>query len=190
LKSKCDSKVQIDIAGYAWWLKNPPPEYDKKITFYIEGITEGFFNSEVFDADPFEEYLEPFDARPLSEHEWAKGVHSDIYCSAPLSNPLDVYVSVHDFLLSVSCPFGPERYLNMGNSGSLEEFVDIASSKSFLLFNGPDAIRQVVAEGLENCGADYNIVYGKDRSEGLICVRLSGSHLICRSAYAVFEDQP
>ncbi len=188
LRSDCGSELQIEVTGYPWWLENPQPESNKKITFLIEGITDICLNSDIFDADLGEEDLESFDARPLSKHEWAKGAHGNIYCSAPLSNPMDVYVSAHDFLLSINCPYGPERYLNMGELGSLDEFVAIVSSNSFLLCSGPKMIRDKVCEVLEKQGSIFNVVKGKDLSNGLVCVQFSGSYIICRSAHAVFED--
>ena len=188
LESKNKSDIRIEVTGYPWWLNNPNPDLDRKISFYFEGISDGLLTSDVFQADYFEEDLKSFDVRPLSEHEWAKGVNCDVYCNSPLSNSLEIYASVHDFLLSAECPYAPERYLNMGNSGSISEFATIASSNSFLLCHGPEAVCHVVSRVLEICGAKFNVLMGKDMSNNLICVELLGSHLICRSAYAVFED--
>ena len=188
LRSYCDSALQIEVTGYPWWLANPENVSGKKITFHIEGITDICLNRDVFGADPCEEDLESIDVRPLSEHDWAKGMHGKVYCSAPLVNPLDVYASAHDFLLSINCPYGPERYLNMGEFGSLDEFVAIASENSFLLCSGPEMIRQKACGVLEDQGSEFNVVVGEDLSGGLFCVQFSGSHIICRSAHAIFED--
>lgn len=187
-KSKCGSEVRIEITGYPWWLEKPPQVFDRKITFYFEGISDGFLYSDVFAADTFEEDLEPFDVRPLSEHEWAKGAHCDVYCSSPLSDPLDIYVRLHDFLLSVDCPYGPERYLNMGDSGSFVEFAAIASSKAFLICSGPESVCNVACKGLKDSGAAFKIISDREVSSDLICVRCGESYLICQSAYAVFDD--
>lgn len=188
LKSGCDGDIQIEVNGYPWWFEEPSPSVDQKITFHIEGISDGCLEYHLLSDSSDEEYLESFDARLLSDHDWAKGIHGDIYCSAPLPNPLDIYFGLHDFLLSIGCPYRPEDYLNMGNARSLDEFVAIASSKSFLLCNAPDAIRKFVCDELKKFGAEFNVVRGRDRSNGRICVRISDSFLICRTAYAVFED--
>ena len=187
LESNCDSNVRIEVRGNPWWLENPPHAMDEKITFFFEGITDGFLGADAFTADTFEEDLETFDVRPLSEHEWANGANCEVFCTSPLSTPWDVYVSLHDFLLSVDCPFGPERYLNLGNAGSLSGFAAITSSKSYLACRGPEAVCNVVCTALKKCGTEFNIVSGKDLSSGLICVQFGGTHLICRSAYAIFD---
>ena len=81
LESRCASDVRIEVAGYPWWLEDPQVDRDEKITFHIDGITDGALNSDVIHADSSDEDLESFDVRALSEHGWAKGVHCDVYCS-------------------------------------------------------------------------------------------------------------
>lgn len=187
LASSCDSNLRIEVAGYPWWLEDPPRDRDGKITFHLEGITGGALDSDLIHSDCCDEDLESFDARPLLEQEWAKGIHCDVYCSRPLPNALDVYARLHDFLLSVECPYPPGHYLNMGSSGSLEEFAAIASAASFLLCRGPEAVCKAVCAALERSGAAFNVVRGHDLCRDLIYVRLRGSHWICRAAYAVYD---
>jgi hypothetical protein len=55
LESKCDSNLRIEVAGYPWWLEKAVPGVDGKITFHIEGITDGMLNAEMFEADIFNE---------------------------------------------------------------------------------------------------------------------------------------
>ena len=187
LESQGRSDLRIEIAGYPWWLESPELAFDQRITLQIEGITGGVLETDLLQADSFDEDLESFEVRPLSEYEWAAGVHSDIYCNSPLSNPLEIYAMVHDYLLSVDSPHPPGHYLNLGNSGCLSEFAEIASSPSFLLCRGPQALCQAVCRVLRERGAKFNIIRGKDLSKGLVCVRLKGSHLICRAAHATFN---
>jgi hypothetical protein len=189
LESSCDSDLRIEVAGYPWWLQNLPHDREERITFHLEGITGGLFDSDLFHADCYDEDLESFDAGPLSAQAWAEGVHCDVYCSSPLPNALDVYASLQDVLLALKCPYSPGHYLNMGNSESFTEFVAIASSGSFLLCRGPEAGCNAVCGTLKRSGVAFNVVRGKDLSRGLIYVRLQGSHWICRSAYAVFNGR-
>ena len=189
LESRCHSDLRIEVTGYPWWLEDPPRDRDQRITFHLEGITGGVLDSDLIDADSCDEDLLAFDARPLSEQAWAKGIEYAVYCSRPLPNALEIYASLHDFLLSVDCPFPPAHYLNMGNSRSFNELVAIAAAASFLLCRGPEAVCGAVCEALQRSGAAFSVIRGQDLARDLVYVRLLGSHWICESAYAVFDDR-
>lgn len=188
IESRCASEVRIAITGFPWWLENPPTDKDGQITFHFVGITDGTLDAEIFQSDPFNEDLEYFDVRPLTELEWSKGAHCDVYCNGPLPRSLNVYATLHEYLQSVDCPYGPERYLNMGDGGSLRELSEIATSKSFHLCRGPETICDVVSAEIEKIGTGFNVIKGKESSSGLIFVRIAQSHLICQSAFAIFDD--
>lgn len=185
IESKCDSNMSIEIVGFPWWLANPRTDANEKITLQIEGISDGLLASDLLYADPFDEDLEFFDVRPLSEQGWAKGDHCEIYCSNALSNPFEVYAQLHDFLVSINCPYGPDHYLNFGNSRSFNEFFSITSSKSYLLCQGPESVCQCVCDTLELNGTQFSVVKKGSFLTGLICLRLNETYLICKSAYAV-----
>lgn len=191
LYTNFDSNLRIEVIGYPWWLETPTPDFDRKITFYFKGITDGCLDSDIFSTDGSEEDLETFSVWPLSENKCAEGDHCDVYCSSPLSRPLDVYATLHDFLLSNNSPYGPDHFLNFGRSGSLNEFANIASSTSFLLYSGPEALCKIVCDELKKFGTDFNVI--KDigwstNSNELICIQFSRQHIICQSAYAIFDD--
>lgn len=190
VESRCASDIRIAVAGFPWWFENPPADEDRQITFHFEEITEGTLDAEIFTSDPSNEDLELFDVRPLSELLWSKGAHCNLYCNGPLPNPLNVYAALHDFLLSVGCPYGPERYLNMGDGGSLSEYSGIATSKSFHLFRGPETICEVVCAEVEKSGTSFNTIKGRELSGNLIFAQIAQSHLICQSAFATFDDWP
>lgn len=187
IESRCAAEVRISIAGFQWWLENPQADKDGAITFCFEGISDCSFDADMIDSDPTDEDLDTFDISRLSELPWSKGTNCDIYSSGPIPTPLNVYATLHDFLLSAGCPFGPERYLNKGYGGSLREFSEIAASNSFHLCRGPEGICDVVCAEMKRVGTGFNVIKGKDLSGGLIFVRIAQSYLICQSASATFE---
>jgi hypothetical protein len=188
LHSNHDGAFLIEVSGYPWWNESPLPSTDERATFYFEGITDGTFDFTMFGAESFERDLEPFSVQPLSTLEWARGAYWRVYCTAPLSRPLDVYARLHDFLISIACPYAPTRYLNAGYAGLLSDFSQIASSNSFLLCSGPEAICQVVCSALENQAVGFNVItQDADQSIGSLWVELWDSRFVCESAYAVFR---
>jgi hypothetical protein len=76
----------------------------------------------------------------------------------------------------------------MGPSGSFKEFASIAAASSFLLFRGPEGVSRVVRDALDQCGVAYSLIRGTDAPRDKICFRLGDSFVICRAAYAVFDE--
>ena len=182
------SDMRLEVTGFPWWFENQETGSEGRITFHLEGITDGSLDAELLCEDGYDEALEFFDVRPLSELEWANGDHWEIYCSGPLSSPLELFVELHEFLRSANCPYQPDHYLNFGFSGSFNDFREITSSNSYLLCSGPEFVSSRVCRSLEERDVSFSIVKGKNSSGGSICFRVRQSFLICQSAYADILD--
>ena len=185
--SLCDASLRLDVTGFRWWAAGVQEAPLGSVTYHFEGITDGHLDSQELAADPFEEDLEPFNVCALADFDWAKGVDCQIYCQGPIRNPLDLYATLYDFLLSAGCPFGASHFLNFGERRSIAVYQKIVSSNSYLLCSGPEAICNVVTEELRAQGTGFNVVRGADWGRGLVWVAFGASWLICNSAYAVFE---
>jgi hypothetical protein len=133
-----------------------------------------------------DEALEQFAITPLAEVEWAQPHTLSIYGNAPLTEPMKLYMEVHDYLQTRGSFYRPNYFLNFGRL--LTDFQKITSSKSYLLARGPDSICRVICSHLDTQNVKYNVITGPAQPETRLWVRLGSSHLLCNAAYAVFDD--
>lgn len=187
LDSQGRGGFSLETEGFMWWLSEPPEDREGRIRFNFEGV-DGVIDPSIFIGDPDGEFLEALEARPLSELPWAKGVDCHLFCNSPIEQPLQIYAALHDFLTSVDCPFPPNYYFNLHRDSSLEFFIELTSSPSFLLLRSPESVCGVVIAELERCGTKYTLLRGKSPSDQRVWVRLGNSQIICSSAYAEFEE--
>jgi hypothetical protein len=188
LKSECHADLRIEIHGFPWWLESPSTSDTGDAVLHFEGISSGTFDCGILEADWAEEDLEWFDVRPLASRLWAKGVNCEVFCHSKLNRPLDVYATLHDYLNAVACPYGPSTYLNMGDSGSLAAYAEIAQSNSFLLCRGPEAICAIVCVALEKQNAKFNLVRGGGPPHELIWASIGRSQFTCTAAYLTWDE--
>lgn len=191
ISSSEDRKLSIKVSGYPWWHVSPSPRESDTLTLEFNGIVSSSLDSDIFQRDHFDEDLEYFDAFRLEECQWAQGPSCEVYMNCALATPIELFIRLHDLLLSFGCPFAPSRYLNMGLSDTLEEFQQICASKSFKIFQGPEQMWRLISDGIIDSDKDCTILTtrsSKDESPEMIFVRIGSSFLICESAYAAFRE--
>ena len=122
-------------------------EGEREITFTFGGLGDGIL--ELLDFVPDDEALESFSVEEAINVPWAHPRGFAIYCSAPLPKPMDVYRTVHDFLVFQGASWRAEQFLNCGNSQLFKTFVEISQSSSYLLGQVPPALCELVCKELD-----------------------------------------
>lgn len=182
------SELQIDVMSHPWWDQAPRDLEERKIVFHFTGIRDARIDFSDLAPDPHNEFLECFRARRLEDLEWARGSWRQIYCSQAIPDPLSIHAALHDFLVSMDCPYGPDHYLNMGGHRSLSAFLGICASGNFLFCDAPPSICDLMVRLLEKQGVEMAFLERGDISGSLLWVGLGQSHFVCQSAYAVFQE--
>jgi hypothetical protein len=184
-------KLRIVVCGHPWWRDLPHPYEEQSIELTFEGVGRGTFDVEDMGGVSGDwetgQALEAFEIRAAAEVDWAQSAFASIYCSGPLRDPLRLYMLVHDFLVRAGACCRPDAFLNLG-SGELSQFVDICTSRSFLVARGPDCIRQIVCKELVRQGVAHNVIDNPGTPSAGFLVRLGSSHFFCRSAFAEYGE--
>lgn len=100
---------------------------------------------------------------------------------------MNLYLRVHDFLKEADSYREAEEFLNYA-SGRLAQFIEITSSNSFLVAQGPECIRQVVCNELEEQDVTFNVTLTDMAPNRQLLVRLEESYFLCAAAFAEFEE--
>ncbi len=176
-------EFRLSIAGYPWWSSTIAND-EGGISFRFSGVTSGELDlTTLLHVD--DEALEQFDISLTSTLDWAQPNQFDIYCSAPLRNPLTVYMIVENYLVASRARRSPGYYLN--GAINMSKFLEIVTSSGYLLATAPHSIRSLVVAELEAQSVPHTILEKKVRAEGRLFVRLLGSAFFCESAIAEFE---
>ncbi|MGP1395667.1 MAG: hypothetical protein ACTS3R_09160 [Inquilinaceae bacterium] len=182
------AELHIDVMSHPWWDESPRDLEERKISLYFSELRDARIFFSDFGPYPSNEFLEDFRVRRLEDLEWARGSWRQIYCSQAIPDPLSIHAALHDFLVSMDCPYGPDHYLNMGDHHRLSDFLGICASGNFLFCDAPPSICDLMAQLLEKQGVEISSVERGDLSGSLSWVGLGQSHFVCQSAYAVFQE--
>jgi hypothetical protein len=177
--------LRVTVHGTPWWRASPASSDEQTIEFVFENIRQGRIETEDFgDGD---EALEFFEITALAEVDWAQPDAFSIFCSDPLKYPLKLHLRVHDFLKEADAYREPHEFLNYA-SGQLAQFIQTTSSSSFLVARGPECIRKIVCDELENQGVVHNVIATALTPRRGWLVRLGESHFVCDATFAEFEE--
>ncbi len=179
-----DGELRLVIEGYPWW-RDVTTGAEARIMMRFVRITSGDLNLPGLLAPDDDKVLEDFDVRLTSELEWAQPERFKIFCSAPLANPISVFTAVQDFLLTSNAIRTPGDFLNGGES--LRRFIEVTSSHGYLLARGPECIRRIVSEHLQEQAVAHTTLNSSGYPEGRLFVRLAGSAFFCEAATADFQ---
>ena len=181
--------LQIVVQGNSWWSEASDNRSDHTIKLLFEGVTDGCLQAADLGSaeNDSDEALELFEIMSLAVFDWAQPNSFSVYCSRPLKHPLNLYLRVHDFLKEVDSYREVSEFLNYP-SGHLAQFVETASSNSFLVASGPQCILDIVRGELDAQSTTYNIVETKLKPDHRLLVRLADSHFLCSGAFAEFEE--
>jgi hypothetical protein len=180
-------ELAVRVSGYPWWSDRADRTRDHEIAFTFGGLGEGILELPDFDFED-DEALEVFSVEEATNVPWAQPRGYEIYCNAALPRPMDIYLTVHDFLVSQRAFVGPEQFLNYGNYGLLESFVEITQTNSYLLGRLPPALCALVCNELDAQGVSHNELSTTLRRSGLLLAAIGGSQFFCETAEAEFED--
>jgi len=178
--------LRMHVVGWPWWLPDGDTTKDHSIHFVFEHLGEGFIEPRTFDQDETEA-LEPFEVMPSSQLAWAQPNGFEVYCNAPLREPLEIYARVNDFLAQTGSFRGADWYLNFSYTRGLAGFAGVAQSNSYLLARVPPALHRVVTEELQRQHVSYNEIPTKFGSPGELLVTIQNSQFFCRTAFAEFD---
>lgn len=180
-----DRELLVSAFGWPWWLDHADSSRDHDIELRFGEIGEGMLDLWSFDRNEYE-VLEPFSVVEAVTVPWVGSEGSQIYCSAPIPRPMDVYLRVHEFL-SVSGSFRrPEHYLN-APGGSVAAFAQIAQSSSFFLAHAPPALARLLREELGAQGVPHNLLAARSAPSGRLLVTMGCSQFFCETALAEFD---
>ena len=181
-----DRKVRVEVAGYPWWLAEADRGHEATITFTFEGITGGWLDpTTIFDFDD-DEALEVFEIDKLSDHGWALPKEHEIFCSAPMREPLALLECVEDYLWKNDALLTARDFLNLPE-GLFSRFREITAGNSYLVGRGPESLRQIICAELLRQDVEHNIVSHSIESKDLLLIRLGGSQFVCENAIAEFD---
>jgi len=178
---------RVRVVGWPWWTDNVDRSRDHGIEFIFRGVGDGVLEPLDFDSE-FDEALEPFSVIASDDSPWAQPRGSAIYCNAPLPKPLDVYLTVHDFLASHGAFRRAWQYLNCPNREQLTPFCQITQTSSYLLGRFPPAVRNLVCAELDAQGVSYSELPTGHEKPGRLLVTIQRSQFFCETAEAVFES--
>ena len=177
-------EFQLVISGCPWW-RGEREVTEGQITFRFSGVTDGQMDLPALLGREADEALEDFAVNLTSSLDWVSSEVFGIYCSAPLPDPLKVYVAVENYLLAAGASWTPIHYLN--GARRLDQFLEFTASAGYLLATVPRSIRDLVVRELEAQGVHHTVVATKRYPQGRLFVRLLGSAFFCRTAVAEFE---
>jgi hypothetical protein len=181
-----DRKVRVEIAGYPWWLDETARGHEATITFTFEGIAEGWLDpTTIFNFDD-DEALEVFVIDMLIDHEWALPHNHEVFCSAPMPDPLALFERVQDYLWRNDAFLTARDILNLPE-GLLSRFRAITAGNSYLVGRGPESVRQIICAELLRQDVAHNVVSHILEPKELLLVRLGGSQFVCENAMAEFD---
>jgi hypothetical protein len=179
--------LRVGVTGWPWWNDEADRTPDHRIDFLFHGVNDGVLRLPDFGAED-DEALEAFGVIEAGEVSWAKPEGSDIYCNGPLPRPLDVYVAVHDFLVSQGAFRRASDFLNCANGELLSPFFKMVETGSYLLGRFPTALRDVVCAQLESQNVSFSELKWNRAAAGQgLLVTFGGSQFFCQSATASFE---
>ncbi|MDO8289046.1 MAG: hypothetical protein Q7T44_07490 [Parvibaculum sp.] len=178
--------LRIRVEGYPWWMASPDLSERQSLELIFEGVTQGTLDLEDLSPDEFvgDEALEDFDVCSLAALDWAQpNIHS-IFCSSPLSNPMQLYMLLHDYLEDAGSFRKPAAFLNGG--ARLSSFAQITSARSFKIAECPQSVCDLICHELDEQGVRYNVMSTDLPSDNRLLVRLGDSHFLCEVAYVEF----
>lgn len=182
-----DNDFVVRVRGWPWWSDNADRDRDHSIELVFGGVGCGAINPSEFDPE-WDEALEPFEVIACEDLAWAQPSGSAIYCQAPLPEPLEMYMAVHDLLISYNALRDVWRYFNNPDSRQLDSFVRITRTNSYLLGQFPGKIRNVVCAKLDAQGVPYYERPTGLASTGRYLVTIQNSQFFCETAHAEFES--
>lgn len=179
-------ELRVRVVGWPWWLSNADRSHDHDIEFIFGGVGDGVIEPLDFDSE-FNEALEPFSVVASEALPWAQSRGSAIYCNAALPRPLEVFLTVHDYLASHAAFRRAWQYLNCPDSEQLGPFIKITQANSYLLGRFPPAMRDLVCAQLDAQGVSYSELPSRLERAGQLLVTIQRSQFFCRTAEAVFD---
>jgi hypothetical protein len=179
-----DGEFRLSLAGYPWW-RDRAGDDEGRIGFRFSGVTSGSLDVRRLLDHVEVEWLEQFEIELTSTLDWANPHQFGIYCSAPLSNPLAVYMAVENYIFDSRAIRSPGDYLN--GADRLSTFFEIATSSGYLLATGPELIRSIVVAELKSQSVPHTVHETERHAEGRLLVRFQGSAFFCGAALAEFD---
>ena len=177
--------LELVVRGYAWWNAAVAGAHEQQITLGFEGVSDG--ELPVCLANQFwDEALEDFSVRPLTNVGWAQPGSKSIYCSGPLADPATIYARLQTYLGEVGAFKGPGDFLN--NGALLSSFAKVTSGQSYLIARGPDVVCHLLSEELDRQAVPHNVLTHHCPVENRLWVSLNGSSFLCATAWAEFAS--
>ena len=183
-----DASIVITAEGYPWWKGLRDWEADETIQISLGGIEHATVDYEnFFSRHRDNEVFEYLAAGFWSALPWRQGQGREVYCNAPIPDPVSIYHLLADYLRGHDCPFGALEFLN---GYTLREFCDIAGSNSFQACDGPGAICDLVCLQLDAQRVPYTALPWNRREPEpeMVWVTFGNSFVVCRTATAEFDD--
>lgn len=180
--------LRLSVIGWPWWSEQADRSRDHQIEFLFQGVGNGVLTLPDFGAED-DEVLEGFSVIEANKVSWATPGGSDIYCNGPLARPLDMYVTVHDFLVSHDAFRRACDFLNYPDGERLAPFLKMVETDSYLLGRFPAALRDVVCAQLDTQEVQYSELPWTRATAGEgVLVTIGASQFFCQSATANFES--
>lgn len=178
--------VSIKTRGFPWWRDGLHQNQDEEIEFIFDGVADGVLNLAGFDYDD-DEVLEDFEIIETEKCAWLEEYGFEIYCSAPIPAPLDIYTLVHDYLVANNSTLSALDFLNAGSRSYLNDFRKIVESNSFLLCRVPAELCGLIVDELNCQSVKHNKLPTSLRKNKPLLVTYDGFRFFCKNASAKFD---
>jgi hypothetical protein len=182
-------ELSLCVEGHPWWREKQEQHGEGKITLVFEGVADAhlclgdLFSEWNSGAD---EFLEEFSVLPVSRPSWAGPNDYTIYANAPLPEPRTLHAILEDYLWMADATKSARDFLNMPD-GLIASFIDISASDSYMVAQGPLAIREIVTDELKRQSVPHNVLQAAPRWTDRLIVHIGGSAFLCGAAYAEFN---
>lgn len=181
-----DGNLRIHLVGWPWWMNHADQNEERGIEFIFSDVGDGIIEPLSFASDD-DEALENFSVVPSAKLEWEKLCGTEIYCNAPVPRAFELWAVVHDFLASQGTFRTTQEFFNCSDGGTLNSFLQLTRSNSYLLGRFPLAIRNLVCAELNAQEVSYTELPTTFRKPAQLLVIIGRSQFFCDRAEALFH---
>ncbi len=172
--------LRLTVQGYGWW-KEQPAYSNGNAVLSFSGISSGALDVWSLLDMKDDEALGSLEVSRSEDLDWAQPSTFTLLCSEPLPEPLAVYDLVERWVARSGGIKSVQDFLN--GSARLSTFLGYASSNFFMLAQGPESLRALLADELVRQGVRHQFSPSGGQAESKYLVRLTdGTWFFCDKA--------
>ena len=175
-----DDTLRLTVRGYGWWRDQPTLKNGNAILSFT-GISSGALDIPALIDPEDDEALGNFEVTRSDDLDWVQPVTFSIYCSQPLPEPLALYDVVERWVERSGGIKAVHDFLH--GSTRLSTFLTYSNTNFFMLAQGPESLRPLLANELRRQNVRHQFEPGYGRPESRYLVQLAAeTWFFCESA--------